>query len=108
MELIARWLNDPASYNAKVHRHLPKLTALLANLTEKSSLRPEVVIVRHPFDVTRRNEWDPSWKDWNELIAEGRDKKLGRDAGGEIQWKRLDFNWPLWILFSSGTTGVLS
>ncbi|PIL37183.1 hypothetical protein GSI_00875 [Ganoderma sinense ZZ0214-1] len=96
---------DAVVYNAKVHRHLPKLTALLANLAEKSSLRPEVVIVRHPFDVTRRDEWDPSWKDWNELIAEGRDKKLGRDADGEIQWTRLDFNWPLWILFSSGTTG---
>ena len=107
MELVARWLILPTSYNAKVHRHLPKLKALLANLAEKSSLRPEVVIVPHPFAVTRRNEWDPSWNDWEELVAEGRDKKLGRDAYGEIQWKRLDFNWPLWILFSSGTTGVL-
>ncbi len=98
----------PVSYNAKVHQHLPKLKALLANLAEKSSLRPEVVIVRHPFDVTRRDTWDPSWKDWKDLIAEGREKKLGRDADGEIQWKRLNFNWPLWILFSSGTTGVLS
>ncbi|EJF61261.1 acetoacetate-CoA ligase [Dichomitus squalens LYAD-421 SS1] len=96
---------DAVVYNAKVHPHLPKLRALLVDLAERSSLHPEVVVVRHPFDVTSRGDWDAGWKDWNELVAVGRDKKLGRDADGEILWKRLDFNWPLWILFSSGTTG---
>ena len=95
-----------ASYNAKVHPHLPKLRALLAGLSEKSGLHPEVIIVRHPFGVTERSQWDTTWKDWDELVAEGREKKLGRTPDGEIQWKRLDFNWPLWILFSSGTTGA--
>ena len=99
-------LTAPESYNAKVHPHLPKLKALLADLSEKSSLHPEVVVIRHPFDVSRRGDWDASWKDWNELVAEGRDKKLGRTVNGEIEWRRFDFNWPLWILFSSGTTGT--
>ena len=45
-------------------------------------------------------------KDWDDVVAEGREKKLGRTPDGEIEWKRLDFNWPLWILFSSGTTGA--
>lgn len=94
------------SYNAKVHAHLPKLRTLLAKLSDRAQLRPEVVIIRHPFDVSRREDWDSSWIDWTDLAAEGQAKKLGRTADGEIEWRRLDFNWPLWILFSSGTTGA--
>jgi len=45
---------------------------------------------------------------WNDFLKIGSEKKLGRDETGEIQWKRLSFNWPLWILFSSGTTGDLT
>lgn len=99
-------LTVPDSYNAKVHPHLPKLRALLAGLSEKANLHPEVVIVRHPFGVTNREQWDPNWKDWEDVVGEGREKKLGRTPDGEIEFKRLDFNWPLWILFSSGTTGA--
>lgn len=42
---------------------------------------------------------------WSDFLEIGKSKKLGRDETGEIRWKRLSFNWPLWILFSSGTTG---
>ncbi|KAI0335499.1 acetoacyl-CoA synthetase [Cubamyces sp. BRFM 1775] len=96
---------DAVVYNAKVHPHLPKLKDLLAKLSDKAQLRPEVVIVRHPFNVTARQQWDSSWMDWSDFVAEGQEKKLGRTPDGEIEWRRLDFNWPLWILFSSGTTG---
>ncbi|TFK91828.1 acetoacyl-CoA synthetase [Polyporus arcularius HHB13444] len=96
---------DAVVYNAKVHPHLPKLRALLAGLAEKADLHPEVIVVRHPFGVTEPSQWDAAWKDWDDVVAEGREKKLGRTPDGEIEWKRLDFNWPLWILFSSGTTG---
>ena len=64
-----------------------------------------VVVVRHPFKVTTPKEWDAGWTDWDALVAEGAEKQLGRTPGGDIAWQRLDFNWPLWILFSSGTTG---
>lgn len=87
--------------------HLPKLRALLDALSEKAGLHPQVVIVRHQFGVTSQGQWDSRWKDWDDVVAEGREKELGRTPEGEIQWKRLDFNWPLWILFSSGTTGAL-
>ncbi|KAI0677532.1 acetoacyl-CoA synthetase [Trametes maxima] len=97
---------DAVVYNAKVHAHLPKLQDLLAKLSERAQLRPEVVIVRHPFGVSSRADWDPSWIDWVDLVAEGIEKKLGRTPDGEIEWRRLGFNWPLWILFSSGTTGA--
>lgn len=93
-------------YNAKVHAHLPKLRTLLAKLSEKAQLRPEVVIIRHPFATSSRDDWEPTWLDWADLAAEGQAKKLGRTPDGEIEWQRLDFNWPLWILFSSGTTGA--
>ena len=96
------------SYNAKVHPHLLKLKDLLGKLSDRAQLRPEVVIVRHPFNVTTRQQWDSSWIDWSDFVAEGQDKKLGRTPDGEIEWQRLDFNWPLWILFSSGTTGSSS
>ncbi|CDO76278.1 hypothetical protein BN946_scf184470.g36 [Trametes cinnabarina] len=95
---------DAVVYNAKIHPHIPKLKDLLAKLSERARLEPEVVIIRHPFTVSSRDEWDPSWVDWADLIAEGQERKLGRTPEGEIEWRRLDFNWPLWILFSSGTT----
>ncbi|KAI0375673.1 acetoacyl-CoA synthetase [Pilatotrama ljubarskyi] len=96
---------DAVVYNAKVHPHLPKLKALLNKLSDNAGLRPEVVIVRHPFGVSTRDQWESGWIDWEDLVAEGQEKKLGRTPDGEIEWRRLDFNWPLWILFSSGTTG---
>ncbi|KAH9943407.1 acetoacyl-CoA synthetase [Epithele typhae] len=77
----------------------------LSMLWYKSGLRPEVVVIRHPFGVTKTDYWNADWTDWDTLVADGATKKLGRTADGEIEWKRLDFNWPLWILFSSGTTG---
>ncbi|KAI0352924.1 acetoacyl-CoA synthetase [Trametes cingulata] len=96
---------DAVVYNAKVHPHLPKLKDLLAKLSDNAGLHPEVVIVRHPFGVSSRDQWESGWIDWADLVAEGQEKKLGRTPDGEIEWRRLDFNWPLWILFSSGTTG---
>ena len=38
-------------------------------------------------------------------MQEGAQHKLGRSEDGEIEWHRLSFDAPLWVLFSSGTTG---
>jgi len=88
-----------------VHPHLPKLKALLSGLSERIALRPKVVVIRHLLTPTDETQWDESWVDWKRFVAGGKVQKLGRTTAGEIEWKRLDFNWPLWILFSSGTTG---
>lgn len=93
---------DAVVYNAKVHQHLPKLQALLSGLHERCALEPKVVII----ETGKR---DPSiliggWEPWDSFIAEGKAKALGR-RNGEIEWSRQSFDWPLWILFSSGTTG---
>ena len=46
----------------------------MADLAEKSALRPDVVVVRHPFEATERESWDAKWTDWDELVAEGREE----------------------------------
>ncbi|KAI6119336.1 acetoacetyl-CoA synthetase [Pisolithus croceorrhizus] len=93
---------DAVVYNAKVHQHLRKLRTLLSGLRDRCALEPKVVII----ETGKR---DPSipigrWELWDNFIAEGKAIALGR-KNGEIQWARQSFDWPLWILFSSGTTG---
>lgn len=96
--------NPPGSYNAKVHAHLPKLKVLLTGLSDRGSIIPKVVVIHHASGPDK-HDWDSRWVSWDEFTANGKRAKLGRTAEGEIEWQRLSFNWPLWILFSSGTTG---
>ena len=100
---------DAVVYNAKVHPHLPKLKALLDGLADLN-LEIPTVIVAHviPNVVDTSDAWNSEWIKWDDFLAEGQAKKLGRDPDGEIQWSRQPFDYPLWILFSSGTTGMLS
>ncbi|KAF5388239.1 hypothetical protein D9615_000421 [Tricholomella constricta] len=96
---------DAVVYNAKVHRHVPKLSALLSGLSKKD-IAPSKVIVIHPIpQVEDRGDWSSEWISWDAFLAEGRNCKLGRTSSGEIEWNRGSFDAPLWILFSSGTTG---
>ncbi|WVQ99868.1 acetoacetate-CoA ligase [Kwoniella sp. CBS 9459] len=70
---------------------LPKLLASLDNPPE------EVVVIEHlpeelasiPNEVRQLRRWD----DWLD------------QADGEVTFERMGFNEPIWILFSSGTTG---
>ncbi|KAJ7904525.1 acetoacetyl-CoA synthetase [Mycena olivaceomarginata] len=80
---------DALIYNAKVHDHLAKLTALLSGLAAES-LNPA---------KEDRSAWKDGWVSWEDFLLEGDAKKLGR-AHGEILWHRASFNWPLWILVS--------
>jgi acyl-coenzyme A synthetase/AMP-(fatty) acid ligase len=54
-------------------------------------------------DMSSLNDFD--WIEWDDFVQLGKEKSLGRTKNGEIEWKRLPFDWPIWILFSSGTTG---
>lgn len=93
---------DVVRYNAKVHPHLPKLKELLRGLSNQ----PKVVVVHHDSHSASRHSWDDEWTDFDDFVKIGQEKKLGRRQNGEIEWTRLPFDWPLWILFSSGTTGT--
>ena len=93
-------------YNAKVHPHLPKLGELLRGLSARTSLRPKVVVIRQHSYSASQQDWEEGWTTFDDFLNIGREKKLGRRPDGEIEWLRLPFDWPLWILFSSGTTGA--
>jgi acetoacetyl-CoA synthetase len=92
-------------YNAKVHDHLAKLTALLSGLADKS-IKLSKIVIMHPIPYPEdRSTWKEGWVSWKDFILQGETEKLGRTSSGEIIWHRASFNWPLWILFSSGSTG---
>lgn len=89
-------------YNGKVHNHIPKLSQLLQGLRDKS-LSPAKVIVIQSHENSHKLE--SSWTSWTDFRALGKQQCLGQTEDGEIRWHRASFDWPLWILFSSGTTG---
>ena len=91
------------SYNHKVHQHLPKLSALLSGLSDKFP-SPKVIII-HSIVQESYQSWERDWVSWEDFVQEGAQHKLGRSEYGEIKWCRLSFDAPLWVLFSSGTTG---
>ncbi|KIK06693.1 hypothetical protein K443DRAFT_246951 [Laccaria amethystina LaAM-08-1] len=93
---------DAVVYNHKVHQHLPKVSTLLSGLALKS---PKVVIIHAIPHAEDRSQWQEEWLGWDNFLEQGRKLQLGRSADGEIKWNRLQFDAPLWILFSSGTTG---
>ena len=94
-------------YNGKVHPHLPKVSALLLGLLKNVGIEPKVIVVHSDRNPEDPPQWQSGWTSWKEFLQVGAEKKLGRKPDGEIEWKRLGFNWPLWILFSSGTTGAI-
>ncbi|CAE6445670.1 unnamed protein product [Rhizoctonia solani] len=93
------------SYNGKRHPHVPKLKSLLAGLQERKSESPKVVIIDTTRGTSSNSDLDQSWENWESFAARGASSKAGRNEKGEIIWTRVDFNHPLWIMFSSGTTG---
>jgi acetoacetyl-CoA synthetase len=97
--------NKNDRYNAKVHQHLPKLRTLLAGLAVRSTVQPKVVVIHTIPTAENRSSWERNWIGWDAFVTEGKASQLGRSSEGEVEWSRQSFDWPLWILFSSGTTG---
>ncbi|KAI0244194.1 hypothetical protein L0F63_007386, partial [Massospora cicadina] len=81
------------AYNGKVHSHLGKLRAVAEGLR---SLRRIVVlrfIPEHPMDLT----FSPHAVNYEAFVSSS--------DGLPLTFAQLPFNHPLYILFSSGTTG---
>ncbi|KAF5389107.1 hypothetical protein D9757_004902 [Collybiopsis confluens] len=95
---------DAVVYNAKVHNHITKIKTLLAGLEQAVTTKPKIVVVNTGLQGNDRVDWN-DWIDWQDFVRQGQAAKLGRSEDGEINWHRGSFNDPLWILFSSGTTG---
>ncbi|KAJ6599056.1 acetoacetyl-CoA synthetase [Mycena vulgaris] len=99
---------DAVVYNGKVHDHLSKLATLLLGLDTESDVAPKIVIIHPlPYGAEDRSAWKEGWVSWDDFLLEGEAEKLGRAPSGEILWHRASFNWPLWILFSSGSTAIV-
>lgn len=110
-----RWIVsvDSVRYNGKRWAHLDKLKQVLTRLdTSKGSDQQAVegvIIAPGPepaseselatfIDATRSPSLQVS--SWNDFL-----KQCSHASEQPIPYERLDFNAPLWILFSSGTTG---
>ena len=75
---------------------------------------PQVIVIRNGGLSTstlgeeegKLGQYDPTWISWSDFVSIGQKSAgLGRTETGEIAFVRLGFDAPLWILFSSGTTG---
>ncbi|KAK7049509.1 hypothetical protein VNI00_005540 [Paramarasmius palmivorus] len=97
---------DAVVYNAKVHDHLGKVSKLLSALDRTTEKKPQVIVIHAiPYSQEDRAVWNNDWVGWSDFVNSGKNAGLGRNQHGEIQWYQGSFNDPLWILFSSGTTG---
>ncbi|KAI8324965.1 acetoacetate-CoA ligase [Martensiomyces pterosporus] len=85
---------DATGYNGKVYSHVDKLAAVAKELPSAK----KVVII--PFGDNESRDVSSvaraCW--WDAFIA-------GADADAALQFEQLPFDHPLYILFSSGTTG---
>jgi len=82
-------------YNAAPRPLLPSLAILL----EKLEYKPEkVIVISHLPDsmVPRPDSFGPEVVSWEKYLDRG---------NGDVEYVRMGFNEPIWILFSSGTTG---
>lgn len=81
---------DGYSYNGKLHDATPTIMNLIENLEE---LDKTIIITQENFEYEDRD----LYMTWNELLT--------NDAT-ECIFEQVDFNHPLYIMYSSGTTGL--
>ncbi|KZP00608.1 acetoacetate-CoA ligase [Calocera viscosa TUFC12733] len=90
---------DGTVYNGRCHAHIPKLVSVLSRLTTA----PERVVIISglpPSELPPPYGSHPNWIPWDEFLPSEAEIK-----DHPIEFCRAEFDWPLWILFSSGTTG---
>ncbi|KZT53511.1 acetoacyl-CoA synthetase [Calocera cornea HHB12733] len=90
---------DGTVYNGRCHAHIPKLDSVLSRLTTP----PEQVVIIPGLPASEQPppyEMQPNWVQWDMFLAP---EAATQDQ--PIDFCRKGFDWPLWILFSSGTTG---
>lgn len=95
-------------YNGKVHDHTEKVRAVVDGLDASASADEQKLegIILIPYMASSPTTLDKSkgWASWETFLKEEGRAREGKDESS-IDFAQLDFNHPLWILFSSGTTG---
>lgn len=94
---------DSVSYNGKLHPHLSKLSTLVDGLKQKQCAPKTVIVV--PFDTAQPSSL-PSTTDTVEWIPWDAFLTSSKSQEEDFKFVQTPFNHPLWILFSSGTTGL--
>ncbi|GAA5885249.1 hypothetical protein JCM6882_009538 [Rhodosporidiobolus microsporus] len=101
IEPVALLTADFYRYNGKPHPIYPKLNDILEKLPSVKN----VVVVgqlhkdREPREPFPKDKKGRQWWSWNQVVKEG------QSAPKEIQFHRGSAMDPVWILYSSGTTG---
>ncbi|KAJ1913110.1 hypothetical protein H4219_005349 [Mycoemilia scoparia] len=94
---------DATAYNGKIHSHMSKLEKVVDGLPTLE----KVVIIPFDADAAAENatsgiglgQGKEKWTTWSEFVAPSSDNPL------PLTYEQLDFSHPLYVLFSSGTTG---
>lgn len=82
---------DSYSYNGKLHDRAPQVDELLMNLPSIE----RIIHVPGPLATQRESRWRDR-TEWADAVAEA----------APPHYEQLPFNHPLWIVYSSGTTGL--
>ncbi len=83
---------DRYDYNGRVYDRGPDLDRVIGSLPTLTA----AVVVRAAGGTSANTNGSPRGLSWNELTAEP----------GELAFEPVPFDHPLWILYSSGTTGL--
>lgn len=94
---------DSYRYGGKEH----SVTARAHEIVNTLDSLTQVIVIGHlqkdrqpkPEGVKGFPASGPTIRKWGEFM------KLGNDAPAEIPFRRAEFSYPIWIVFSSGTTG---
>ena len=99
-------------YNGKIHSHAQKLSQVIPGLTAQD-VSPNLTVVLIPYVkesfVPQAGTEFPEHTKWEDFLGLSDKETSGVKEGEEkIDFYRASFDLPLWILFSSGTTGKVS
>jgi acetoacetyl-CoA synthetase len=92
---------DKVFYNGKMHDHKEKLEQVVKGLSQ--SLRQVVVLASDDKGSESFFEFSFAFEEWNAWLGE---KTVnGKNTNSAFQYEQLPFSHPLYIVYSSGTTG---
>lgn len=93
-----------------MHNHTVKLATVLDGLAQLSLYPEKVVVISQqrnpPLATHQQTGWNEEWVPWDAFVEQGEAEARRDPALATIDFWRGSFDHPLWILFSSGTTGA--
>ncbi|KAK4047329.1 hypothetical protein OIV83_005507 [Microbotryomycetes sp. JL201] len=94
---------DSVRYNGKIISQRQKFDSVVDGLKKQIKGGHDIaVIVQDYLGVGRQEPLKEGYRDWADFVAVGEKQKA---QGKELMFEQVSFDQPLWVLFSSGTTG---